>query len=53
MVNDSKVVDGKFPGQAIRYPLEDSGKFKPLEKESYLEKIFSPEPQEALDHGVE
>ena len=53
MVKDSKVQDGKYPGQAIRYPVEESGKFEPLEKESYLEKIFSPEPQDAVDHGVE
>ena len=53
MVNESKVVSGKFPGQAIRYPIEANERFEPLEKQSYLEKIFSPEPQDLLDHGVE
>ena len=53
MVKDSKVQDGKYPGQAIRYPVEENERFEPLEKQSYLEKIFYAEPLEALDHGVE
>jgi hypothetical protein len=54
MVKDSKVVDGKFPGQAILYAIEESGKFEPLEKESYREKLMAPEiPEDLVDHGVE
>jgi hypothetical protein len=34
--------------------LEKEGKFVPLEKESYLQKLFTPEiPQDLVDHGVE
>lgn len=43
MVNDSKVVEGKFPGQSIRYPVEEKGKWVPLEKEAYLKKLLRPE----------
>ena len=33
MVRDSKVVDGVFPGQAIRFEPEPAGRFEPLVKE--------------------
>jgi N-acyl-D-amino-acid deacylase len=53
MVRDSKVVDGVFPGQPIRYPIEEMGRFEPLEKEGYLENLLAPEiPNDALDHGA-
>lgn len=54
MVDDSEVVSNTFPGQPIRYPVEENGRFTPLERESYLEKIFSGYlPEDLLDHGVE
>ena len=54
MVKDSQVQDGKFPGQPIRYPEEEKGRFIPLEREAYLEKIFRGYlPEDLLDHGVE
>lgn len=53
MVKDSKVQEGKYPGQAIRYPVEDKGRWVPLEKESYLENLLAPEypeDEDAFDH---
>ena len=54
MVRDSKVVDGVFPGQPIRYDVESEGRFNPLEKSSYLENLLSPAdiPAEARQHGA-
>ena len=53
MVRDSKVVADVFPGQPIRYPVESTGRFEPLVKESYLERLLAPEiPEDALDHGA-
>lgn len=43
MVKDSKVQDGVFPGQPIRYPVEKKGRWVPLKRESYLENLFAPE----------
>jgi N-acyl-D-aspartate/D-glutamate deacylase len=43
MVRDSKVVDGVFPGQAIRFEPEAAGRFEPLEKKGYLEDLLAPE----------
>lgn len=56
MVKDSEVQKGIFPGQAIRYPVEEKGRWVPLEKESYLENLLTPEYPEdvdAFDHGVD
>jgi hypothetical protein len=51
---DSKVQDDVYPGQPIRYPVEEAGKWEPLERESYLEALLTPVyPQDAYDHGVE
>ena len=49
MVEDSKVKNGVFPGQAIRFPVEEKGRWVPLERKSYLEKIFSGKP---FDDGI-
>jgi hypothetical protein len=43
MVRDSEVVEGQFPGQAIRYPVEEKGRWVPLERERYLENLLGPE----------
>jgi hypothetical protein len=43
VVKDSKVLDGVFPGQPIRYPVEQKGRFEPLEKKEYLEDIMGKE----------
>jgi hypothetical protein len=52
MVRDSKVVDGVYPGQPIRYPVEEKGRWVPLEKKSYLENLLAPEfPGEVHDYG--
>ena len=53
MVKDSKAQSGIYPGQAIRYPVEDKGRFKPLSKKSYLEELIgTPIPNDVLDHGA-
>jgi len=53
IVRDSQVVEGKFPGQPIRYPVEEKGRWVPLEKKSYLENLLAPTfPKEVLDHGA-
>jgi N-acyl-D-amino-acid deacylase len=51
MVRDSEVVDGKLPGQAIRYPVEEKGRWVPLEKKKYLENLMKPELP--FDDGIE
>ncbi len=43
MVRDSEVQDGIFPGQPIRYPVEEKGRWIPLEREGYLENLLAPE----------
>jgi len=54
MVNDSKVQDGVYPGQQIRYPVEEKGRWIPLERESFLDDLLTPEyPEELQDYGVE
>ena len=50
VVRDSKVVDGVFPGQPIRYPVEASGRFEPLEREDYLDNLLRP--AFPLDEGI-
>ena len=53
MVKDSKVQEGIYPGQPIRYPIEENGRWVPLEKESYLENLLAPEypaDKDAFDH---
>ena len=50
MVRDSKVVEGVYPGQAIRYPVEKAGRFEPLVKEAYLEALLAPE--QPIDDGI-
>ena len=50
MMRDSKVVDGKLPGQAIRFPVEPKGRWEPQEKESYLERIVASEVP--FDDGI-
>ena len=43
VVKDSKVLDGVNPGQAIRYPVESKGRFKPLERNTYLKTLIGKE----------
>jgi N-acyl-D-aspartate/D-glutamate deacylase len=50
MVRDSKVVDGVFPGQAIRFKPESAGRFEPLAKESYLDNLLGPDLP--IDEGI-
>ena len=50
IVRDSQVLDGVFPGQPIRFPVEAEGRFKPLAKESYLEDLLAPEIP--IDDGI-
>ncbi len=53
MVKDSRVQNGLYPGKAIRYPVEQNGRFVPLTKKSYLEKLLGTSvPDEVLDHGA-
>ena len=51
MVRDSKVVDGVYPGQAIRYPIEAEGRWVPLERKSYLENLLRLDLP--IDDGIE
>jgi hypothetical protein len=41
-VRDSEVVEGVYPGQPIRYPVEETGRWVPLEREAYLEDLLAP-----------
>ncbi|UCD68848.1 MAG: amidohydrolase family protein [Betaproteobacteria bacterium] len=41
-VQDSKVVNGVFPGQPIRFAEESKGRFEPLEKKAYLDNLLAP-----------
>ena len=51
MVRDSEVVEGQFPGQAIRYPVEEKGRWVPLEKKNYLENLLRADLP--FDDGIE
>jgi hypothetical protein len=42
VVRESEIVEGVYPGQPIRYPVEQDGRWVPLEKESYLEDLLAP-----------
>ena len=54
IVKDSKVQDNLYPGQQIRYPIEEKGKWINLEKEAFLDDLLTPTfPEDALDHGLE
>ncbi len=37
VVKDSKVLEDVFPGQPIRYPLEDKGRHEPVEAEGWID----------------
>ena len=43
VVKDSKVLDGVNPGQPIRYPVESTGRFKPLGRNTYLKTLIGQE----------
>ena len=43
VVRDSRVLDGVYPGQSIRYPVEEKGRWEPLAREPYLEKLLKPD----------
>jgi hypothetical protein len=49
VVEDSKVKDDVYPGQEIRFPVQEKGRWVPLERKSYLEKIFTGK---AFDDGI-
>ncbi len=52
VVKDSKVLDGVFPGQPIRYPVEQKGRFVPLERKTYLENILGKDVVELDDETM-
>jgi len=52
VVKDSKVLDGVFPGQPIRYPVEQKGRFVPLERKTYLENILGKDFVELDDETM-
>ncbi len=52
MVKDSIVQEGVFPGQPIRYPVEEKGRWVPLEKKPYLEKLLFPEFPQTIDQAL-
>jgi len=51
VLRDSEIVEGVYPGLAIRYPVEDEGRWVPLEKKSYLEDLLKPDLP--FDDGIE
>jgi hypothetical protein len=53
VVRDSEIVDGLFPGQSIRYPVAATGRWVPLERESYLEELLRPEFTPDLGVGTQ
>jgi len=53
MVRDSKVQDGQFPGQPLRFATEKQGRFQPLAKKRYLEDLLGTSiPEGLLDRGA-
>ena len=53
MVRDSKVQDGQFPGQSLRFATEKKGRFQPLAKKRYLEDLLGTSiPEGLLDRGA-
>lgn len=51
VVKDSKVLDNVYPGQAVRYPVEEKGRWVPLEREAFLENLLTPEfPEGEFEH---
>ena len=53
VVRDSEIVDGVFSGQSIRYPVEATGRWVPLKRESYLEELLRPEFTPDLGVGTQ
>lgn len=51
VLRESKIVDDVHPGQAIRYPVEEQGRWVPLEKNSYLENLLRADLP--FDYGIE
>ena len=51
VVDDSKVLE-VFPGQPIRYAVEEQGRFEPLEKASYLDNLLAPETTHIQDASL-
>ncbi len=52
VVRESKVLDGVYPGQPIRYPVSDEPRFEVLEKQSYLENLLQTELPEFGDESL-
>jgi N-acyl-D-aspartate/D-glutamate deacylase len=50
VVRDSQIVEGVYPGQPIRYPLEANGRLEPLARESYLDNLLTPTFED--DQGI-
>lgn len=51
VVKDSEVLAGVFPGQPIRFPVEDQNRFKPISVEEWKNKnLVSPVEFGGLDH---
>ena len=53
VVKDSSVLDGVYPGQPIRYEVEERGRFEPLERQAYLKNLLGREQVDVLDAGLE
>ena len=50
VVRESKVLPEVFPGHAIRFPIEDMGRFEPLDQEAWSNRYISaPEGFHGLD----
>ncbi len=52
VVKNSKVLNGVLAGQSICYPVEEKGRFTPLEKESYLEKVLGKDNVDLHDETM-
>ena len=52
VVRDSEVLEGVYPGQPIRFPVEERGRWVPLERKAYLEDLLAPEyPDDLREYG--
>ena len=42
VVEDSRVLSDRYPGQPIRYPIEARGRFEPIDMDRYMERLLIP-----------
>jgi hypothetical protein len=52
VVDDSKVLEGVYPGQSIRFPVEAEGRFEPVSKASLLSILTTSSPELGFDDAT-